>query len=62
MRAIDIHAHVIPAELAQLAAGKEWHGFTVTQDASGQTFLEQGNHRGLLHPNYFWPPEQRLAS
>ena len=61
MRAIDAHAHVIPGELTQLAAGKQWHGFTVTRDASGQTFLEQGNRRSPVPSDYFWPPEQRLA-
>jgi hypothetical protein len=36
MRAIDIHAHMVPQALWRAAnAGQEWHGIRVERDARG---------------------------
>ena len=61
MRSIDIHAHIAPAIAANLASGKEWHGFT-RQEISGRQVLVSGDKRAGLHPSYLITPEERIAN
>ena len=60
MSSVDIHAHILPAHLAELEAGSHWHGFTVGRDEAGQTTLTSGlkSLRPLIKLTQ--PPEQRL--
>ena len=51
MRAIDIHAHIVPGKIAELRNGGDWHGFTFTED-SGQPFLIRDSRRYGLHPKH----------
>jgi len=60
MRAIDIHAHIVPGRALQLGDGEDWHGFTRVE-GSGRQFLIGESVRNWLHPSYFWSTEQRLA-
>ena len=60
MSSIDIHAHILPAHLAELESGSEWHGFSVEQDEAGQTTLTSGPKNLRLLPKLMQPPEQRL--
>ena len=62
MRAIDIHAHMVPQALWVAAdAGQEWHGIRVERDAGGWDWPVSGGERHRLGPKDRWTPEQRLA-
>ena len=60
MRTIDVHAHIVPPQVAELKDGREWHGFAAEQAGSGQTTLVKGTERFRLHPKFLLTPEQRL--
>ncbi|MFQ5873557.1 MAG: amidohydrolase family protein [Dehalococcoidia bacterium] len=60
MRAIDIHAHVVPRQVVDLKTGSEWHGFGAEEEESGETTLVRHSKRFRLHPKFFLTPEQRL--
>ncbi len=61
MRSIDVHAHIVPADVANLRDGQEWHGFTAERGESGQTTVARGDKRFSLHPKFRLTPEERLA-
>ena len=60
MSSIDIHAHILPARLAELESGSEWHGFTVDKDEAGQVTLTRGSKSLRPLPKLTLPPERRL--
>ena len=61
MASIDIHAHILPRHVTELANGGDWHGYTMqTSDAGGNVLTRQGKGAQLI-PKLMFTPEQRLA-
>jgi aminocarboxymuconate-semialdehyde decarboxylase len=62
MRAIDIHAHLVPDCLRQsLYRVESWHGITGERDVGGQLIYGLGERKQALGPASTWNVEQRLA-
>ena len=62
MRAIDIHAHLIPQVLWRAVnSGKDWYGTRRERDAKGQESLVQDSRRtGPVTPQFRFTPEERI--
>ncbi|MCH9039718.1 MAG: amidohydrolase [Chloroflexi bacterium] len=61
MASIDIHAHILPRHIAELANGGDWHGYTLrTGDSAGSVLTRQGKDAQVI-PKLMFTPEQRLA-
>jgi len=61
MRAIDIHAHLVPKSLWQAAdAGKEWYGFRHEPGDGVGTMVGDGKRTHFASPKVRFTPEERL--
>jgi len=61
MRAIDIHAHLVPKSLWQAAdAGKEWYGFRHEPGDGIGTMVGDGKRTHFASPKVRFTPEERL--
>ncbi len=61
MASIDIHAHILPRHVTELANGGDWHGYTLrTGDSAGNVLTRQGKDAQVI-PKLMFTPEQRLA-
>ena len=61
MRAIDIHAHLLPRSLWQAAdAGRDWYGFRHEPGEGIGTFMGDGKRTHFASPKARFTPEERL--
>jgi aminocarboxymuconate-semialdehyde decarboxylase len=61
MRAIDIHAHVVPEGLWRAAAaGNEWYGFRHEPGEGLGTFVGNGKRTSFASPKVRLSPEERI--
>ena len=62
MRAIDVHAHVVPRRAWEAAAaGRDWYGYRHEAGEGLGTFLGAGRRIGFTSPKVRFTPEERLA-
>ncbi len=61
MRAIDIHAHLVPQSLWRAAdAGKPWYGYRHEPGEGIGTILGDGKRFGFTSPKVRFTPEERI--
>jgi aminocarboxymuconate-semialdehyde decarboxylase len=61
MRAIDIHAHLVPRGVWQAVEGRrEWYGYRHEPGDGLGTFLHAGKRTGFTSPKVRFTPEERL--
>ena len=61
MRAIDVHAHLVPRSAWRAAeAGREWHGYRYEPGEGVGTFVGGGRRIAFTSPKVRFTPEERL--
>jgi aminocarboxymuconate-semialdehyde decarboxylase len=61
MRTIDIHAHLVPRNVWQAAAGqRDWYGYRHEPGEGLGTFVGNGKRTGFASPKVRFTPEERL--